>query len=178
MDSTMESPTIESPAMDSTMESPTIESPAMDSTLETPTIESPVGQWGDDAGDDSGDVVSEQTAEIELADLDLDLSGLVDISDESMIDEAPLIDDEAAEPLQDLADDVDSTAEMRNLDEPNIGDTAEQPFARGGDTAEQPNFAAVADDDLMLGSRFRAETGSAETARRSRGLTGRFDLVV
>jgi pilus assembly protein FimV len=132
----------------------------MDSTLETPTIESEIGQWGDDA-----DAASDQTAEIELADLDLDLSGLNEISDESLIDEIPLIDDDAeipptsssddifgesAEPLQDLADDVDSTAEMRKLDEPQIGDTAEQPFAGGGDTAEQPNLTTVADDDLML----------------------------
>ena len=188
MDSTMESPTIESPAMDSTMESPTIESPAMDSTLETPTIESPIGEWGDDNDDGSAEAGSEQTAEIELADLDLDLSGLDDISEDSLIDEAPLIDDETAadmppsdelgdepgddtpgddtkeqpaaslddisgegvESLQDLADDVESTAEMRNLEEPQIGDTVEQPFAGGGDTAEQPDLAALADDDLML----------------------------
>jgi len=171
MDSTMESPTIESPAMDSTMESPTIESPAMDSTMESPTIESKIGQWSDEsiAG-------SEQTAEIELADLDLDLSGLDEVDDDALSEDSdmadsdlvadtldfdvpgdetqqqPAVDDASGDlgALNGLADDVESTAEMRNLDEPQSGDTAEQPFVSGGDAAEQVNLAALADDDVML----------------------------
>jgi len=159
MDSTMESPTIESPAMDSTMETPTIESPAMDSTMESPTIESKIGQWGDDSN-----AGSEQTAEVELADLDLELSGLEDIDDDDadivadalvlddVTQQQPAVDDASGDigALNELADDAESTAEMRNLDEPLSGDTAEQPFVSGGDTAEQVNLAAVADDDVML----------------------------
>jgi pilus assembly protein FimV len=106
--------TVESPLLDSTMESPTIISPVLDSTMESPTIESPVGQWGDDDSDDSedsedsddsADAGSEQTAQIELVDLDIDLSGLNEISEHSMIDEVPVIDGDAAADTPDLDDD-------------------------------------------------------------------------
>ena len=149
---TMETPTIESPAMDmdndsaSTMETPTIESPAIDldldmdsaSTMETPTIESKIGQWTDDEPDS----VSDQTAEIDLDDLDLDLSGLSDmLDDDSAEDES---DDDSLPLGLSGDDDVDSTAEMRHLD--GSGETAEQPKIGGGDTAEQPLFGGGDDN--------------------------------
>ena len=199
-DSTLETPTIESPAvqgMDSTLETPTIETTAvqgMDSTLETPTIESPAAAaWGDDLA-----VGSEQTAEINLDDLDLDLSGLDDIDDDVLGGDSAIVeihsdeagaDDEFADDslqfegleegledgledetrqqpaaslddisdevsmLDDLADDVDSTAEMQNIDAlPESGDTVEQPTVGGGDTAEQPNLAAALDADEIRGN--------------------------
>ena len=84
---TQEIPTIEAPGMDSasTMETPTIESPGMSSTMETPTIETPtVETWSPDAGStarlqgDWAEERSEQTEEIDLEDLGLDLTGLDD----------------------------------------------------------------------------------------------------
>ena len=84
--STMETPTIESPMVDelsdasggeTTMETPTVESPA-ETTMETPTIETVVGEWGaDESNDESGEPV-EQTAEIDLDDLGLDLANITD----------------------------------------------------------------------------------------------------
>jgi len=176
---TLETPTIESPAVDdeSTLETPTIESPAMDSesTMETPTLETPVGNWDDDAGAGSG-----QTAEIDLADLDLDLSSLDGLQDEDAGDEAESgQDDFAADTLEfdtpddetqqrpaaslddlagglgaldDLPDDIESTAEMQNLDDAlaGSGDTVEQPVVGGQDTAEQPGLAEAAEDDFVL----------------------------
>ncbi|RLB64120.1 MAG: hypothetical protein DRH08_10135, partial [Deltaproteobacteria bacterium] len=163
--STMETPTIESPAIDmdldldgaSTMETPTIESPAIDldldmdsaSTMETPTIESKIGQWADE---DEPASVSEQTAEIDLADLDLDLSGLNDmLDDDSAADESDddsssldLSGDDEAGALDELAGDVESTAEMRHLD--GSGETDEQPKISGGDTSEQPGLMEAAED--------------------------------
>ena len=97
-----------------------------------------------------------QTAEIELADLDLDLSGLDDIDDDELGEDSDIVEaetglddgetmdldapgddtqqqpalslDEDVVDIGELADDVESTAEMRNLDDSEIGDTAEQPF--------------------------------------------------
>jgi len=206
-ESTMETPTIESPAIDgeSTMETPTIESPALDSesTMESPTIETRVGDWAVDS-ESSSDV----TAEIDLDDLNLDLSGL-DESDDDALDADSATDDEAASDAVDsnsvfavdtqqqpiaslddvfadaagdasvldtLADDVDSTAEMRSLDapesEPDTGDTAEQPFGRG-DTAEQPSLAAV-DDDVMLdiGEPIEDDEPTAEVVSSAGGVDG------
>lgn len=178
-ESTMETPTIESLQVDGestmetpTIESPTIESPTTESTMETPTIESPVGQW--DGEEDGGG-----TAEIDLDDLGLDLAGLDDAAldvDLGDIDEedgpgftADELDFEVSDDdtqqhraseadLNALSDDVDSTAEMRNLDvdetaeDESGGDTREQPaVGGGGDTAEQPRLKAVDDDPIDIG---------------------------
>jgi pilus assembly protein FimV len=78
-DETMESPTMESP----TVESPTVESTAMDRTVESPTMERPVDD-GDGTSelpvisdaDDETRWASDATAEIDLADLGLDLDDL------------------------------------------------------------------------------------------------------
>ena len=72
----------------STMETPTIESQTISSTLETPTIESPLGEThaGDANGRDrrrawgpaQATSARDQTAEIDVEDLGLDLTGLDD----------------------------------------------------------------------------------------------------
>ena len=75
-ESTMETPTIESPAVASTtMETPTVENPAVSTTMETPTIETEAGDWGEE---DSADEPVEQTAEMDLDDLALDLADVDD----------------------------------------------------------------------------------------------------
>lgn len=75
---TTEVPTVESSAIASTMETPTVQMPAGAGTLETPTLES----WGPGAGATARMPAaagfqegSGETAEIELEDLGLDLSG-------------------------------------------------------------------------------------------------------
>jgi len=97
LDSTMESPTVETRgAQDTgsfaglTLESPTIESISPDApTVETPTIESPAGGFAD-VGDTvehqrpanrrSADMTAEMTAEIALDDLGLDVGDLKDMT--------------------------------------------------------------------------------------------------
>jgi len=169
-DATLETPTIESEALDLDALDPTMESPiappSADSTLETPTIESPIGQFEEDAG------VADQTAEIELDDLGLDLSGLdaaaemMDEGDQDAGDGDDEIADSslAAETLQvevDSLEALDDTSQHEALgvgiDEvlgdaddsdptgemPQIGDTEEQPALDV--TAEQPAPFADAD---------------------------------
>ena len=223
---TMETPTIESPAIDgeSMMETPTIESPAIDgeSTMETPTIETQLGEWADDS-----DAISDETAEIDLDDLDLDLAGLNEVDDDALgadsgTDGSELGGADADSPfaadtlqfdvpgedtqqhkaasLEDIADDasaqdesvddVDSTAEMRNLEatetdpDTDIGDTVEQPFGGGGDTAEQPFIGggetseqpilAAVDDDALLdvGELVEDDDPTAEVEDSGSGVDG------
>ncbi|MBL8225844.1 MAG: hypothetical protein JNM50_10965 [Chromatiales bacterium] len=166
---TMETPTIESPAMEPpTMETPTIESlldddfdltdaagpagqrAAGDSpTVEAPTLESVAPGWapGTQKRFPSS---AEQTGEIDLEDLGLDLTGL----------------DEAATGLKDVAADLDlgamgatsvslpgldagETASTGRLEAQSFdigitaGDTAEQPAPAIEDTAEQPRVPLV-----------------------------------
>lgn len=166
---TMETPTLESPAIEPpTMETPTIESlldddfdltdaagpagqrAAGDSpTVEAPTLESVAPGWapGTQKRFPSS---AEQTGEIDLEDLGLDLTGL----------------DEAATGLKDVADDLDlgamgatsvslpgldagETASTGQLEAQSFdigittGDTAEQPAPAIEDTAEQPRVPLV-----------------------------------
>jgi pilus assembly protein FimV len=166
---TMETPTIESPAIEPpTVETPTIESlldddfdltdaagpagqrAAGDSpTVEAPTLESVAPGWapGTQKRFPSS---AEQTGEIDLEDLGLDLTGL----------------DEAATGLKDVAADLDlggmgatsvslpgldtgETASTGRLEaqafdlDPTAGDTAEQPAPAIEDTAEQPRGPLV-----------------------------------
>lgn len=81
---TMETPTIESPELSATtLETPTLETPMAGSTMETPTLETPgigsTARLHELAGSDEQ---HDQTAEIDLEELGLDLSGL----DEAMRD--------------------------------------------------------------------------------------------
>jgi pilus assembly protein FimV len=79
LETTMETPTVESAALETTMETPTVESEALETTMETPTIESEALERTMEspiARPDEAVVASDQTAEIELDDLGLDLSDL------------------------------------------------------------------------------------------------------
>ena len=191
-DSTMETPTIESPVLEATTESPTIESPidigedpttesptiespidiGGDSTMETPTIESPVVQMGDESK-------SETTAEIELDDLGLDLSSL-DADDDG---EQAGIGELHAETLQidlDSVDDLDEDTQHSQIpaeladegrlvdDDPtaeleNLGDTSAQPVL-SGDTAEQPfpGGGDTAEQPALAGVSDGAELATAD----------------
>ncbi len=174
-EATMETPTLESPALDisaaeATLETPTLESPALDdsadNTAETPTIESRAGAW-DDADDQVGDetdddpvIGSDQTAEIDLDDLDLDLSGFDDLDDDLLGEDSAIVEAEAdddAEPesvqfdglddetrqqpvasLDDISDEIGALDELAD----DVDSTAEMrnldSTSDGGDTVEQP----------------------------------------
>jgi pilus assembly protein FimV len=99
LDSTMESPTVETRGAQDTgnfaglsLESPTVESISPDApTVETPTIESPAGRFGNPgdtveqqrpASRRGADPTVEMTAEIALDDLGLDVGDLKDMSEE------------------------------------------------------------------------------------------------
>ncbi|MGI9344080.1 MAG: FimV/HubP family polar landmark protein [Gammaproteobacteria bacterium] len=158
LDPTMESPI--SPPSETTMETPTIESEALETTMETPTVESPIGEFED------GSTRSDQTAEIELDDLGLDLSDLedevaagaadIESADAGIAAENLQVDGDGLEslddtqqrklpPIEDMDEDdlgglvdAEATGEMLGL-----SDTAEQPAI--GDTLEQPEVPVGAD---------------------------------
>ncbi|MFQ5634286.1 MAG: FimV/HubP family polar landmark protein, partial [Gammaproteobacteria bacterium] len=174
---TMETPTIESEALETTMETPTIESEALETTMETPTIESQVGKWDDESA--ARPVGDEQTAEIDLDDLGLDLSDLepeetgeegVPIGAAGEVDEE---DDEqgeatgvdfAAETLQveiDSLESLDDDTQRHKLppeefpvdeglaDLVDVEATGEMPNL--GDTAEQPMIGDTVEQPDMAG---------------------------
>jgi len=158
LDPTMESPI--SPPSETTMETPTIESETLETTMETPTVESPI------SGFDDGSTRSDQTAEIELDDLGLDLSDLedeveagaadIESADAGIAADSLQVDGDGLEslddtqqrklpPIEDMDEDdlgglvdVEATGEMLGL-----SDTAEQPAI--GDTLEQPEVPGAAD---------------------------------
>jgi pilus assembly protein FimV len=74
--SAMETPTMENPEVSRTMETPTMENPEVPTTMETPTIEAAAGDWAADEADSESEEPVEQTAEIDLDDLGLDLAGI------------------------------------------------------------------------------------------------------
>lgn len=162
---TMETPTIESPELSvTTLETPTIETTAADGTMETPTLETPgIGSTAHLHELGSGAEQHDQTAEIDLEELGLDLSGL----DEAMRDmgterqealpEAGGIDLD----LSDMAglDDVPgNTAEMEGA--PALDPFNEEVFGAAGlsgvvssdETAEQP-LVDLADEATMATQR-------------------------
>ncbi|MDH3511004.1 MAG: LysM peptidoglycan-binding domain-containing protein [Gammaproteobacteria bacterium] len=90
-ETTMETPTVESPAAATTMETPTVESsmlepgldvPGGETTMETPTVETTAGDWGMDEVESQSEEPVEQTAEIDLDDLGLDLADIDDEGEE------------------------------------------------------------------------------------------------
>jgi pilus assembly protein FimV len=133
----METPTIESRGLvASTMETPTIETPTVETpgggTLETPTLESAVPGLRPGAADARRQGGGDQTEEINLEDLGLDLTGLDEAAgelgtgvhdaleggespaDEDFVfDIGSAEDDDGSDLLQGL--DADSTAEMRGM---------------------------------------------------------------
>jgi pilus assembly protein FimV len=132
---TMETPTIESRGLGSTMETPTLETPTVEtpasSTVETPTLESAVpGRASGAEARRQG--AGDQTEEINLEDLGLDLTGLDEAAgelgtgvhdalpeaaasgDEDLVfDIGSPDEDEGSDLLQGL--ETDSTAEMRGM---------------------------------------------------------------
>lgn len=162
---TMETPTIESRGLGATtMETPTIETPTVETaaggTLETPTLESAVPGMRPGATDPRRQSSGDQTEEINLEDLGLDLTGLDDVAgelgtgihdaleigdnsagDDLVFDLGSAEDDDASDLLQGL--DPDSTAEMRGmapdegtLDLPAFGNALEKRAAGRGAPAD------------------------------------------
>ncbi|MBT8444773.1 MAG: hypothetical protein KJO13_08495, partial [Gammaproteobacteria bacterium] len=159
LETTMETPTMESPIRApsdddgaTTMETPTVESEALETTMETPTMESPI------APPDEAAIASDQTAEIELDDLGLDLSDLEDAGIADIgADIVSASDDEgdaanlAAETLQieiDSLEAFDEDTQQHKLTEGDLQVDAElmgivdveatSAMPSLGDTAEQP----------------------------------------
>jgi len=142
---TVETPTLEQPAPESpTVESPTLESAQYeDSTVETPTIEQRIAAARESSG------ASDQTAEIDLDDLGLDLE---DLRDETL---GGTLDDDAT--MLAGAPDFES---RRDDEEAGTEDLEEEraPAARGsaaGDrdaTAEVPHFGTSGGRDLDMTS--------------------------
>ncbi len=158
--STMETPTIESPALSSTLETPTLETARPSRTMETPTIEAPPPEFGATArlhglGAGAGDERQDQTAEIDLEDLGLDLTGLDEAArdmgtalEEVLPEDAGGIDLDLSEGLQ---ADTDSTAEIDNS--PTLGKLASavNRGSAGGladDTAEQPGVGKSSESQI------------------------------
>ena len=147
---TMETPTIESPELSATtLETPTLETPMAGSTMETPTLETPgiggTARLHELAG---GDEQHDQTAEIDLEELGLDLSGL----DEAMRDMGTGL--QEALP-GDTGIDLD-LSDMAGLDDV------------PGNTAEMEGGAAALDpfNEVFAGAGFADATGSDETAEQ------------
>jgi len=192
----METPTIESRSLGSTMETPTLETPTVETpaggTLETPTLESAVPglQASGDARRSGG---ADQTEEINLEDLGLDLTGLDEAAGElgtgvhdelsatgnSDLGEELTFDvgdpDEDAEP-SDLVRglDVDSTAEMRGmaldegtLDLPAFGNALEKSASRRGEALRD-----TARDTASDTAEHRAVEDTAEQPRAGAGALG------
>ena len=190
-DSTMETPTMENPSVSaSTMETPTVENPAVSTTMETPTIESPTVEGLSNESD--GEIVEpvEQTAEIDLDDLGLDLAGIDDGkidglaaessadleapefgTDFSPLDETglkPQISGEEAsvDPDSDDARDVEDDAVKDLLDaEP----TAQMPdidlASFAGDTVEQPTVGDTAEQPSIARDAERIDDGNFADGR-------------
>ena len=169
---TMETPTLESRGLDTpTMETPTLETPA-GGTLETPTLESAVPGMRAGASDSRRHGSADQTEEINLEDLGLDLTGLdaaagdlgtglhsaLDGDADGAANEADIFDvgsadDEASDLLQGL--ELDSTAEMRGmaldegtLDLPAFGN-ALQKSAAGRDTSGRDTASDTAEHQIV-----------------------------
>jgi pilus assembly protein FimV len=154
LDETIESPTVENTAMDSpTMESPTVESPtvesaAVDRTMESPTMERPVDD-GDGTSelpaisdaDDESPWASDATAEIDLADLGLDLDDLAKSGLDGSFD-----DDELAANTD--FSDFDVTSESSAL-RPELDDTGRNIGLPGDDENADTGFDERFDMDDM-----------------------------
>ena len=158
---TMETPTIESPAYGSTtMETPTIEAPMNERTLETPTLRSRTQDGARTANmalPGATDQTVDQTAEIDLEDLAIDLSGLDEaaqdmatglqksINDPDDADDAFIDLDLSGSDLDSVADDegsdLDSITRAMGRGNNASADTAEQfALGDGADTRSGPGL--------------------------------------
>lgn len=130
---TVESPTLENISPDApTMETPTIETPSPDApTVETPTLESEGGELP--TVEQPALRPAEQTAEIDLDDLGLDLEGLDDLSSE--------------------LDDIGDTREQPQVDIPDDDDLLSATGVTqvlGSDDLEDAHTEVLSDDDATL----------------------------
>lgn len=201
---TRETPTIENPMLGSTIESPTLETPLGEGTMETPTIET----WAPDAAGTARmrmpgalpEERADQTAEIDLEDLGLDLTGLDDVARDMAtgLQEALPADAASLDFDLDEAEAGESTAEMEKFaslphitnamdkSEPGyaraasvVDDTIEQPGAVVGSGADSAGMAALSDDiealnvDLDLGPGEPSELDLTATGLRAIGGTAR-----
>lgn len=132
-DPTVESPTLENISADApTMETPTIETPAPDApTVETPTLESEGGELP--TVEQPALRPAEQTAEIDLDDLGLDLEGLDDLSSE--------------------LDDIGDTREQPQVETPDDDDLLSATGVTqvlGSDDLEDAHTEVLTDDDATM----------------------------
>jgi len=186
--STMETPTIESPRLSSTLETPTLESPMAEGTLETPTIETTMADGmsgtarlqGIGAGEERGD----QTAEIDLEELGLDLTGLDDAARDlgtglqKALPEMGSLDLDLSDAGTGGSTDLDLTGEIAQADQdpsPTLGNLTRALGKQPGeslveDTAEQPAF----DDDEAGATRSSPLLGA--TSSELEALNIDFDL--
>ncbi len=205
--STMETPTIESPdlasSLSSTMETPTIQTRAAGRTMETPTIEAPdLGGTARLRSFADGDDHHDETAEIDLEDLGLDLTGLEEAARDMATGLQDALPDDSGIDF-DLSDATtagdgeESTAEMAGsptlneitnamdrldsgLDVPLIDDTAEQPgISQSSDTMATQRLSATSDElesleiDLDMDLSAGDVAGSDLTATGLRAIGGR-----
>ncbi len=150
--STMETPTIASASLSSTMASPTLKTPVGERTMETPTVET----WSPDVGNTAsmpglGDTGAraDQTEEIDLEDLGLDLTGLDEAAhdmatglQEAISDADNGLDFDLSGELIASPDNEESTAELEK--NPTLGNLAKAMGKESGgfteETAEQPGI--------------------------------------
>jgi pilus assembly protein FimV len=191
---TMETPTLESTGLSPTVETPTVETPVSERTQETPTLETPApGGTARLRAVGRGDERSDQTAEIDLDELGLDLAGLDDAARDMAtgLQEALSADDLDLD--FDLSagggglDGEESTAEMEKgpglshitnaMGKSETGsrpaatladDTVEQPGAGGSLIA--PGLSATSDELDALN--IDLDFGSAESAQSDLTATG------
>jgi pilus assembly protein FimV len=203
---TRETPTIENPALSSTLETPTIETRTGDRTLETPTLETRLPDAGTSTtarlripggSEDRAD----QTAEIDLEDLGLDLTGLDDAARDMATGLQEALPPEAAGVDFDLSasgaasEGEESTAEMEKAPSLShitnamgkseagartpvaaVDDTVEQPGA--GDSLITPALSATSDEleslniDLDLSSAEPSQSDLTATGLRTIGTRG------
>lgn len=158
---TRETPTIESPALGSTLETPTVEAPMGERTVETPTIETAFPETGGTARLRAAPVAEEradQTAEIDLEDLGLDLTGLDEVARDMTTGLQEALPGDAALDLDlgsagDTGDGIEATAELAQRP-PLSHITAAMGKGEAGpaaadDTVEQPGAGRVRPDDLV-----------------------------
>ncbi len=163
--STMETPTIESQTI-SGYESPTIETPLGERTLETPTVETTARISAGGAEDRA-----ESTAEIDVEDLGLDLTGLDQAAhsmatgiQEALPEEGAAVDFDMSEAAR-TGEPEESTAEMEKA--PTLRNLATaMSKSDAGDTAEQPRT-----DDSLITPGLSATTGELEALNVDLDLT-------
>lgn len=195
--STMETPTIESPALTPTMETPTIETSRASRTMETPTVEAPAPEFGATArlqglAGSGGDSRPDQTAEIDVLDLGLDLAGLDDAARDigtGLQEALPDLDlnldlgTELSAQGDESTSVIDSSPTLGKLKDAVerggtgglVDDTAEQPGVGGsGDSLIAPGLSVTSDDlpslDIDLDSMMTpAESDLTATGLRAIG---------